>query len=387
MFPTSTPTPINAANPGLQELLVTVSTVIDGDTFEAQLADGSRQLIRLLGVDAPEIFHRNNPDEYHNITDTFCLEEWGHRATEFVADKLEGREVSLVLGSMDADKTTFGDTLALVMVEGQDLNATLVTLGYARVFANEGRRRQEEYLVLQQQAEQGDLGLWRCRNAPSSPRPTTTPGYSPGTQTIATAIPGAEQPASPSPTIDLAPIKTVTPASTPSYTPTPMLVPEAITAAELPPTSTPTPLPTVTPTPTSRPELRPTSTPLPKATPISVPSFGSIIIECIFFDGVVPTSEADEYVQIANLGSSTVNLVGWRLADVSDGAPEFTFPSLMLSPGVRVRVYTNERHPESGGLYFGRGSSIWNNSQPDMAGLFNSQGVQVSTRSYPPGCE
>ena len=110
------------------------------------------------------------------------------------------------------------------------------------------------------------------------------------------------------------------------------------------------------------------------------------MIECIFFDGVVPRSEADEYVQIANLGDTFVDLDGWRLADISDGTPEFTFPAYSLNPGARARVYTNEVHPEWGGFTFSRGTSIWNNNKPDEAGLFNGQGTQVSTKAYPPGC-
>ena len=92
-------------------------------------------------------------------------------------------------------------------------------------------------------------------------------------------------------------------------------------------------------------------------------------------------------MQIANLGSASVDLAGWRITDISDGTPEFTFPTHLLSPADRVRVYTNEIHGESGGFSFGRGTSIWNNSNPDTAGLFDSQDVQVSTKSYPPGCE
>ncbi len=97
--------------------------------------------------------------------------------------------------------------------------------------------------------------------------------------------------------------------------------------------------------------------------------------------------EADEYVQIANIGEASVDLGGWRLADISDETPEFTFSSYDLNPGARVRVYSNEVHPEWGGFTFGRGTSIWNNDDPDEAGLFDGQGTQVSTKAYPPGCE
>ena len=111
-----------------------------------------------------------------------------------------------------------------------------------------------------------------------------------------------------------------------------------------------------------------------------------MIIECIFFDGVVPTSEADEYVQIMNQGPGAVDLTGWQLRDVADGFPTFEFPSHPLADGGTVRVYTKQVHAEWGGFSFGRRSSIWNNSTPDTAGLFDPQGIQVSTKSYPPGC-
>lgn len=122
---------------------------------------------------------------------------------------------------------------------------------------------------------------------------------------------------------------------------------------------------------------------MPTAPP---PGDVDVIIECIFFDGLVVRSEADEYVQILNLGTVVVDLMGWRLRDISDGTPEFTFPSFLLLPQASVRVYTDEIHPESGGFSFQRKSSIWNNSDPDIAGLIDSNGISVSSMSYPPGC-
>jgi hypothetical protein len=111
-------------------------------------------------------------------------------------------------------------------------------------------------------------------------------------------------------------------------------------------------------------------------------------IVCIFYDGVVPTSEADEYVEIKNFGASAVDLAGWTLKDTADGTPTFTFPSFLLQPGQTIRVYTNQVHQEWGGFSFGRGSAIWSNNttDPDRAGLFNAQGVLLSEKSYPPGC-
>ena len=157
------------------------------------------------------------------------------------------------------------------------------------------------------------------------------------------------------------------------------------------PTATPSPSPTPIPTPS--PTVVPTPIPTPTATPAPTPtivatSAGSpnISIDCIFYDGVVSRTESDEYVQISNTGATSANLNNWSLKDVSDGSPTFTFPSYTIASSETIRVYTNEVHSGSGGFSFGRGSSIWANSSPDTAALFNSQGQEVSRKSYPPSC-
>ena len=106
------------------------------------------------------------------------------------------------------------------------------------------------------------------------------------------------------------------------------------------------------------------------------------------YDGLVPQTEADEYVEIVNLGSGPQDLAGWKLVDIADGSPTFPFPSYILNPGEVVRVYTNEIHEEWGGFSFGRGSAIWTNktSEADSAGLFDEAEALVSQKSYPPGC-
>ena len=110
------------------------------------------------------------------------------------------------------------------------------------------------------------------------------------------------------------------------------------------------------------------------------------VVECVFYDGLVRRTEADEYVQIANMGDTSADLSGWRLVDIAEGSPSFTFPSYVLDPGDRLRVYTNEHHPESGGFTFGYGRAVWNNREPDVAALFDSTSREVSRKSYPPGC-
>jgi len=124
-----------------------------------------------------------------------------------------------------------------------------------------------------------------------------------------------------------------------------------------------------------------TSTPTPTCTP--TPSTATNVkITKIFYDGLEPRTESDEYVEIKNLGSEPVDLEGWVIKDISEGYPSLTFPAYILQPGESIRVYTNEIHPEYGGFSFGSGKAVWNNSSPDTAVLFNAQDQEVSRKSY-----
>ena len=220
--------------------------------------------------------------------------------------------------------------------------------------------------------------------AASLPRPTPAPVI------YLTPVPVMrESRVTPAPAATLAPAPSATLA--PTFSPVPTAAPTP------PPTSEPTPAPVPTPTPnptaSSPPEPTPTSTsaptltPIPTPTPTPIPLDPGIVIECIFFDGVIPRSEADEYVQLRNNGGGVVELKDWKLTDLSDETPEFTFGAYALEPGGRIRVYTNQVHPEWGGFSFGRRSSIWHNTEPDTAGLFSPDGRLVAQRTYPPGCE
>ena len=215
-----------------------------------------------------------------------------------------------------------------------------------------------------------------------TPTPTPLPTHTP----TPTAIPSPM----PTPAPTTIPSPEPTPASIPSPAPTPTAIPSPTSAPTAIPSPTPTPtaIPSSTPTPTAIPSPEPTPTAIPSptetASPIGAPD---VRIASIFFDGEVPRFEPDEYVEIVNLGGTAQQLAGWRLVDISDEGPEFTFPSRLLEPGAAVRVYTNEVHPESGGFSFGRGTAIWNNCDPDTAGLYDQSGELVSTGSYTPGCE
>lgn len=233
-------------------------------------------------------------------------------------EMLVGRQV--VLLEKDVSETDrYGRLLRYVYVDGVFVNAELVASGYAQVATYPPDvKYQGLFLELQRQAQEDGLGLWV-----TAPTPTPTP----------TPIP--------------TPIPTPTPSPTPTATPTPTVTP------------TPSPTPTTTPAGTS-----------------------NVQITFIFYDGLVPRVESDEYVEMTNLGQAPQDLADWVLVDISEGYPSFTFPSYVLAPDESIRVYTNEYHSEWGGFSFGYGKAIWNNTDPDIAALYNAQGQEVSRRSY-----
>ena len=42
---------------------ITISRVVDGDTFQVKYGSGDIDRIRLLGIDTPETYSKNKPDE------------------------------------------------------------------------------------------------------------------------------------------------------------------------------------------------------------------------------------------------------------------------------------------------------------------------------------
>lgn len=131
------------------------------------------------------------------------------------------------------------------------------------------------------------------------------------------------------------------------------------------------------------------STPTPSPVPTIVAD-QDVSIDCVLFDGAVPRSESDEYVQITNDGDEDHELLGWTLYDEGDERQVFVFPQYILVPGKTIRVYTDEMHEEWGGFSFQKGSAVWNNQDADTAVLTDALGRVISERTYdvssPPGC-
>jgi hypothetical protein len=117
--------------------------------------------------------------------------------------------------------------------------------------------------------------------------------------------------------------------------------------------------------------------------------------------------ESDEYVEIKNPSDSPQDIGGWVLKNLTKGGPVFVFPLFQpcscdlysksedclkycypqrlcaIEPHMSIRVYTGELHYESGGFcFYYFWGNIWDNETPDTAVLYNSEGQEVSRKSY-----
>lgn len=108
-------------------------------------------------------------------------------------------------------------------------------------------------------------------------------------------------------------------------------------------------------------------TPKPTPTPPPVGTTGNLQI--------VSKDLSKEVVGIKNMGTSAVNLTGWKLVSV-EGNQTYTFPSYNLAPGATVFV-TSGPNAQQGGAYLKwTGSNMWNNSG-DAAKLVDGRGVVI----------
>jgi hypothetical protein len=97
--------------------------------------------------------------------------------------------------------------------------------------------------------------------------------------------------------------------------------------------------------------------------------------------GEVKRTQADEYIEIVNRGTVAANISGWTVG-ADDAGQDFVFPeATVLQPGQRIRIYTNESHPEWGGFSYGSKRPIWND-KGDLARLRDTSGTVVSEFGY-----
>ena len=149
--------------PGSQN--ATVTDVVDGDTVDVRLADGSTDRVRLLGVDTPEVHVEPQPEEFEGVPETAageaCLRSMGTNASAAVADRLEGEQVRLEFDPMADRRGGYDRLLAYVVHDNESINYWLVESGYARVYDSEFVEA-PRYYAAESDAQAAGIGVWNC---------------------------------------------------------------------------------------------------------------------------------------------------------------------------------------------------------------------------------
>lgn len=145
---------------------VTVVHVVDGDTIDVRLPDGSEDTVRLVGIDTPEVHVENDPEEYEGVPDTEagarCLRRAGQGASEYLTGRLDGSRVTLAFDPRTDRRGGYDRLLAYVYRNGSNLNHELVATGHARVYDTDFTFR-DAFEASEARAQDGSRGLWACR--------------------------------------------------------------------------------------------------------------------------------------------------------------------------------------------------------------------------------
>jgi endonuclease YncB( thermonuclease family) len=124
----------------IQNYNMTVTEVIDGDTF--YLGNGDK--IRMLGINTPE-----------------SGKPYSQEATEFLTSMLMGKEVTLVNDSKNDDSDSYGRLLSHVYINDTLVNYEIIKVGLAFWYPyTSGTDMDEMYEEAQHYASNNTLGLW-----------------------------------------------------------------------------------------------------------------------------------------------------------------------------------------------------------------------------------
>ena len=126
----------------------TVERAVDGDTFIAQLADGSRERVRMLLIDTPETKKEGTP-----------VQPYGAEASDYTKKLLTGRKVELEFDKEQRDQ--YDRMLAYVYLDGELVNEKLLEQGLARVVVYKPNDKYvKEFRDIQAEAKSKKLGVW-----------------------------------------------------------------------------------------------------------------------------------------------------------------------------------------------------------------------------------
>ncbi|MDR2856021.1 MAG: thermonuclease family protein [Methanomicrobiales archaeon] len=137
-----------------------VTHVGDGDTITVELSDKTRERIRLIGIDTPEMdASQNSAREYGSLSQDH-LAEWAKKAKDFTTEQLLYDTVTISYDPAAGERDRYDRVLGYVTSDGRDFNQVLIEEGYARVYIAETFDRKQDYIDALETAQKYKIGMW-----------------------------------------------------------------------------------------------------------------------------------------------------------------------------------------------------------------------------------
>lgn len=136
---------------GVNESLVPVVAVVDGDTFKVDI-NGTIETVRLVGINTPESVDPRKPVE--------CM---GKEASDRLKTLIANTSVRLEKDPTQSNKDRYGRLLRFTFLpDGTDVGLLLIEEGYASesLYSKTPHKYRQQYLSAEQQAQQQQKGLW-----------------------------------------------------------------------------------------------------------------------------------------------------------------------------------------------------------------------------------
>jgi endonuclease YncB( thermonuclease family) len=140
---------------GGSETLQEIRRVVDGDTVDitSGLSGEAEERVRLIGVNAPELFSPGKPPACGAVAAREAL-------VQYLGDR--GGEVSLELDPLTGTQDRYGRTLAYVWFEGRLINRRLIQDGWAKADRYHTYRHRSDFEDQEAAAIRAAIGVWKC---------------------------------------------------------------------------------------------------------------------------------------------------------------------------------------------------------------------------------
>jgi len=125
-----------------------VERTIDGDTIEVRMEDGTKEKIRIIGIDTPETVDPRRP--------VGCF---GKEASLRMKDLVLHQYVTLETNPAE-DRDRYGRMLRYVLLNGDDIGASMVRDGYAFSYKKYPHPKLDLYNSYELEAKTFAKGMW-----------------------------------------------------------------------------------------------------------------------------------------------------------------------------------------------------------------------------------